>query len=90
MTEGREENPNKIVIAISIVLMIINSYFAYIIGGGKIVFVLGYILTLPLIVIAISSIFKVYRNWKSRWIIILNTMLVTLVASFGNFLPAAQ
>ena len=90
MTGNIEKKPNKIVVVISIILIIINSYLAYIIGEGRIGFVLGYVLALPLTIIAISSIFKVYRNWKSRWIIILNTMLVTLLASFGNFLPAAQ
>ena len=84
-----EKKPSKIVIIISVLLIIINSYLAYIMGGGNIGYVIGFVFTLPLVIIAISSIFKVFRNWNSRWIIILNTMLVILLAAFGNLLPSA-
>ena len=85
-----EKRPSKTVIFISVILMIINSYFAYILGGGSIGYVIGFVFTWPLIIIAISSIFKVYRNWKSRWTIVLSTMLVTFLATFGNLLSMAE
>ena len=90
MDKTIEKKPSKIVIIISVILIIINSYFAYIMSGGEIGYIIGFVFTLPLVILAISSIFKAYRNWNSRWIIVLNTMLVTLLATFGNLLPAAQ
>ncbi|MDD2452136.1 hypothetical protein [Sulfurovum sp.] len=85
-----ETKPSKIVIIISVILMVINSYFAYLLGGGSIGYVAGFVFALPLLIIAISSIFKVYRNWRSRWFIIFNTMLVTSLAIFGNLLSMAD
>ncbi len=76
--------PSKIVIFISILLILINSSVSYILGGGSIPYVLGNVFLMPIIIIAISSIFKVYRNWRSRWIIILNTMLIVSLSLFGN------
>ena len=78
--------PSKIVIAISIILVLLNSFMSFIFGGGSIAYLLGNVFLFPLVVIAISSIFKVYRNWRSRWIIILNTMLIVSLSLFGNFM----
>jgi len=78
--------PSKIVISISVILVLINSFISFIFWGGSVMYVLGNVFLLPLVVIAISSLFKVYRNWRSRWIIILNTMLVVWISLFGNFM----
>jgi len=82
-TKTINTKPSKIVIVISIILILINSF---ILGGGSITYLLGNVFLLPLVVIAISSFFKVYRNWRSRWIIILNTMLIVLLSLFGNLM----
>jgi hypothetical protein len=85
-----ERKPSKVVILASVILMMINSYFAYILGGGSIGYIIGFVYTMPLAIIVMSSIFQTFRNWRSRWIIILNTMLVTLLATFGNLLSMVE
>jgi len=85
-TKTINTKPSKIVIVISIILILINSFISFILGGGSITYLLGNVFLLPLVVIAISSFFKVYRNWRSRWIIILNTMLIVLLSLFGNLM----
>jgi len=83
-----EKKPSKIVISISVLLIIIKSYLAYIKSRGEIGYVIGFVFTLPFVIIFLSSIFKVYRNWNSRWIIVLNTMLVIFLTNLGNLLPS--
>jgi hypothetical protein len=78
--------PSKIVIFISIILILVNSFISFVLGGGSVAYLLGNVFLLPLVVIVISSLFKVYRNWRSRWLIILNTMLIVLLSLFGNFI----
>jgi len=85
-----KRKPSKVVIIASVILMMINSYFAYILGGGSIGYIIGFVYTLPLVVIVISSIFQTFRSWKLRWIIILNTMLVVLLATFGSLLSISE
>ena len=78
------KRPSNLLVMISIILIVINFYISYTVSGKSISYVVGNVFGFPMIVIMISSIFKQYRNSNSRWIILLNIMVITLMLNVVN------
>jgi len=78
------KRPSNLLVMISIILIVINFYISYTVSGKSISYVVGNVFGFPMIVIMISSIFKQYRNSNSRWIILLNIMVITLMLNVFN------
>ena len=79
--------PNIIIVIATILIIAINTVFAFILGKGSIAYVIGNIYFPPLVVIGFFSIWTNYRNWKSRWNIV---FYVSLISILGNFSRLAQ
>ena len=56
--------PNIIFVIITMLIIFINMYLAFIISQGSIGFILGKVFALPLIIIGLFSLSKKSRNWK--------------------------
>ncbi len=82
--------PNTIFAIITILIIFINIYFAFIIGQGSIWFMLGKVFALPLIIIGLFSFSKKSRNWKSRFNILFYTGLVILIGSLGSLVQSSS
>jgi len=79
-----KQEPSKTILFFSIFLMAINFYFSYIFNEQNIAFAFGNVFGFTMIIIAISSIFPRYRNSRSRWIITLNTMIISFILILGG------
>jgi hypothetical protein len=79
--------PNIFIVIVTILIVAINTLFAYILGKGSIAYVIGNVYSAPLLVIGFFSIWKNYRNWKSRWNIL---FYVSLISILGNFSRLTQ
>lgn len=82
--------PNTIFAIITILIILINLYLAFIISQGSIGFILGKVFALPLIIIGLFSFSKKSRNWKSRFNILFYTGLIILISSFGSLIQSAS
>jgi NADH:ubiquinone oxidoreductase subunit 6 (subunit J) len=82
--------PNTIFAVITILIILINIYLAFIISQGSIAFILGKVFVLPLIIIGLFSFSKKSRNWKSRFNILFYTGLVILIGSLGSLIQSAS
>lgn len=78
------EKPSKLVLYTSVVLIIVNLYLSYIFAGRSIPYVVGNVFGITMMVIAISSLFPKYRNSRSRWVITLNTMIISFMLILGS------
>jgi len=85
------QKSSNLIVIISIILIIINFYTSYIFSGRGIAYVVGNVFALTMMVITISSFFPQYRNSRSRWIITLNTMIITFIVLIsGAFIEASK
>jgi NADH:ubiquinone oxidoreductase subunit 6 (subunit J) len=82
--------PNTIFAIITILIILINIYLAFIISHGSIGFILGKVFALPLIFIGLFSFSKKSRNWKSRFNILFYTGLIILIGSLGSLVQSAS
>lgn len=79
--------PNLFIVIATVLMIGINTFFAFILGQGSIPYVIGNVYSAPLLVIAFFSIWTNYRNWKSRWNIL---FYVSLISILGNFSRLTQ
>jgi hypothetical protein len=79
--------PNIIIVITTILIIAINTVFAFILGKGSIAYVIGNIYFPLLLVVGFFSIWTNYRNWKSRWNIL---FYVSLISILGNFSRLTQ
>jgi hypothetical protein len=79
-----DSKPHIIFSVITILIILINIYFAFVIDQGSISFMLGKVFFLPLVIIGLFSLSKKSRNWKSRFNILFYTGLIILIASLGT------
>ncbi|WP_324170673.1 hypothetical protein [Sulfurimonas sp.] len=78
--------PNSIFAIITMLIIFVNLYFAFIVSQASIGFILGKVFALPLIIIGLFSLSKKSRNWKSIFNILFYTGLIILIGSLGNIL----
>lgn len=79
------QNPNIIIVILASLLIVANTYFAYIVGQGSIAYVIVYVYVLPIVLVLIFS-----RNWKSRWNTVFYTSLLIFLSILGNLATAAS
>ena len=84
------EEPSKTILFLSIVLIIINLYLSSVFSGRSLAYVVGNVFALTMMVMTISSFFPQYRNSRSRWIITLNTMIITFIILISGALIKAS
>jgi NADH:ubiquinone oxidoreductase subunit 6 (subunit J) len=82
--------PNKIFAVITILIISINTYLAFIMSQGSIGFILGKVFFLPLLIIGLFSLSKKSRNWRSRFNILFYTGLIILISSFGSLIQTVS
>ncbi len=88
--------PGTILLISTIVLILINGFLTFIMGSasgnsgaGLIGYILGGIFLIPLVVVAISSIWKRQRNLRSRTKVFMITSIVVLLINIVSFLTLA-
>ena len=84
--KNKNKKINLFFVVLSIPLIIINSYVAFLVGKGSIEYIVGYVFFIPVVIILLFSLGKDGRNWRTRWNIIFYTSLVTCISSLGNLL----
>jgi len=85
------KEPSKTIIFSTIILIVVNFYLSYMFYGKSIAYTIGNIFGFTIITIVISSFFSKYRNSHSRWIITLNTMIITFIILLsGYFIKATK
>lgn len=77
--------PNIIIVVLTTLLVLANTFFAYLMGQGSIAYVLGYVFVIPLILILIFG-----RTRKARWNTAFYTSLVIFLSILGNLITAAN
>jgi uncharacterized membrane protein len=82
--------PNTVFAVITILIILINLYLAFIISQGSIGFIIGKVFALPIIIIGLFSFSKKSRNWKSRFNILFYTGLIILISSLGSLIQSAS
>ena len=82
--------PNIVFAVITILIIFINIYLAFIVDQGSIGFILGKVFAWPLIIIGLFSFSKKSRNWKSRFNILFYTGLVILISSLGSLIQSVS
>ena len=76
--------PNAIIVVLTVLLLSVNTYFAYFLGQGSIAYVLGYVYTIPLLPVLIFG-----RNGRSRWNTAFYASLVIFLSILANWMTAA-
>lgn len=61
-----DTRPGFMLIFRTISLILGNTFFAYLLGAGSLVYVFSYVFFIPLLLILIFSFWENQRNWKSR------------------------
>jgi len=85
-----DSKPNIIFVILTLSLVFINSIVCYVAVKSSIAYVLGMVYTLPLMFIAVSSLFKNSRNWRSRVKVIFYSSIWVSLALFGSVVSKVQ
>jgi len=72
-------NPNKIIVLLALLLIVINTYLAFVLGQDSIMYVLGRVYFLPALLVLFFS-----HNQKSRWNVIFYTSLFIFFSILGS------
>ena len=72
-----------VVVILATLLIISNTYFAYLFGQASIAYVLGYVFLLP----AIGILFS--KNWRARWNAVLFTSFIIFLSVLGQLISIA-
>ena len=76
--------PNIIIVILGSLLLIVNTYFTYILNEGSIAYVFGAVYFIPMILILI------FNNWNKRWKVILFTQVIIFLSVLGNLMSVVQ
>jgi len=79
------QKPNIIIVILGSILLIVNTYFTYILNEGSIAYVFGAVYFIPIVLILIFN-----ENWNKRWKIILFTQFIIFLSVLGNLMSVAQ
>ncbi|UFS63468.1 hypothetical protein LOH54_04890 [Sulfurimonas sp. HSL-3221] len=85
--ENVDDNPNPhiVIVVLTTLLVLTNTYFAYLMGQGSISYVLGYVFFIPLVVVLVSR-----NNWRARWNSAFFSSLVIFLSIIVNLITAAD
>ncbi len=73
--------PNIIIIILTSLILIFNTYFAYLIGQGSISYVFGYVFFIPIVLVLIFG-----DHWRMRWNTLFYSSFVIFLSIVGNLL----
>ncbi|WP_345971114.1 hypothetical protein WCX72_04625 [Sulfurimonas sp. HSL1-6] len=85
--ENVDDNPNPhiVIVVLTTLLVLANTYYAYLMGQGSISYVLGYVFFIPLVVVLVSG-----SNRRRRWNGAFVSSLVIFLSIMVNLVTRAD